>query len=166
MTFEEAVEEFGPIERKKKLDSYRGWSVNWLQEYPSISGVQILDWLQEKFPDLQVGESTVRRYVNEMREIYHIEKTDEPREYEAVVEQPPGKQMQVDWGQTIQKTTQKNEIKLYFIAFMLAYFRHKYMKWQDRPFTTQDAIRCHENSFQFFEGVTEETVYDQDNLIQ
>ncbi|WP_342777680.1 IS21 family transposase [Ureibacillus terrenus] len=165
MTFEEAVEEFGPIERKKKLDPYRGWSVNWLQEYPSISGAQIFDWLQERFPDLQVGESTVRRYVNEMREIYHIEKTDEPREYEAVVEQPPGKQMQVDWGQTIQKTTQKNEIKLYFIAFVLAHSRHKYMEWQDRPFTTQDAIRCHENAFQFFEGMTEEIVYDQDNLI-
>lgn len=72
-------------------------------DIPSISGAQILDWLQERFPDIKIGESTVRRYVNEMREIYHIEKTAEPREYEAVDEQPPGKQMQVDWGQTIQK---------------------------------------------------------------
>lgn len=71
----------------------------------------------------------------------------------------------MDWGKTIQKTTQKNEIKLYFIAFVLAHSRHKYMDWQDRPFTTQDAIRCHENAFQFFEGMTEEIVYDQDNLI-
>ncbi len=63
MTFEEAVEEFGTIERKKKLDPYRDWIVTWLQENPSMSGAQILDWLQEKFPDLQVGESTVRRYV-------------------------------------------------------------------------------------------------------
>lgn len=71
-----------------------------------------------------------------MREIYHIEKTDEPRDYEAVDEQPPGKQMQVDWGQTIQKSTQKKEVKLYFIAFVLAHSRQKYMEWQDRPFTT------------------------------
>ncbi len=110
MTFDEAVEEFGPIERKKKLDPYRDWIVTWLQEHPSISGAQILDWLQEKFPEIEVGESTVRRYVNEMREIYHIEKTDEPRDYEAVDEQPPGKQMQVDWGQTIQKSTQKSSM--------------------------------------------------------
>jgi transposase len=165
LTFEEAVEEFGPIERKKKLDPYRDWIVNWLQEYPSISGAQILDWLQERFPDIQVGESTVRRYVNEMREIYHIEKTTEPREYEAVVEQPPGKQMQVDWGQTIQKTTKNKDIKLYFIAFVLAHSRHKYIEWQDRPFTTKDTIRCHENAFRFYGGVTEEIVYDQDNLI-
>ena len=165
MTFDEAVEEFGPIERKKKLDPYRDWIVNWLQEHPSISGAQILDWLQEKFPEIEVGESTVRRYVNEMREIYHIEKTDEPRDYEAVDEQPPGKQMQVDWGQTIQKTTHKKEVKLYFIAFVLAHSRQKYMEWQDRPFTTRDTIRCHENAFRYFEGMPEEIVYDQDNLI-
>ncbi|RTQ86065.1 IS21 family transposase [Lysinibacillus telephonicus] len=165
MTFEEAVEEFGTIERKKKLDPYRDWVVNWLQENPSMSGAQMLDWLQEKFPTIEVGESTVRRYVNEMREIYQIEKTAEPREYEAVVEQPPGKQMQVDWGQTIQKTTQKKEVKLYFIAFVLAHSRQKYMEWQDRPFTTRDTIRCHENAFRYFEGMPEEIVYDQDNLI-
>lgn len=139
--------------------------MTWLQEHPSISGAQILDWLQEKFPEIEVGESTVRRYVNEMREIYHIEKTDEPRDYEAVDEQPPGKQMQVDWGQTIQKSTQKKEVKLYFIAFVLAHSRQKYMEWQDRPFTTRDTIRCHENAFRYFEGMPEEIVYDQDNLI-
>src|SRR5690606_34478579 len=114
---------------------------------------------------LKVGESTVRRYVNEMREIYNIEKTAEPREYESVDEQPLGKQMQVDWGQTIQKTTDKKEIKLYFIAFVLANSRQKYMEWQVRPFTTRDAIRCHENAFRYFEGMPEEIVYDQDNLI-
>ncbi len=165
LTFEEAVEEFGPIDRKKKLDPYRDWIVNWLQEHPSMSGAQVLDWLQERFPKIEVGESTVRRYVNEMREIYQIEKTADPREYEAVAEQPPGKQMQVDWGQTIQKTSQKKEVKLYFIAFVLAHSRHKYMEWQDRPFTTRDTIRCHDHAFRYFEGVTEEIVYDQDNLI-
>lgn len=165
MTFDEAVNEFGPIERKRKLDPYRDWIVTWLQENPSMSGAQIFDWLQEKFPDLQVGESTVRRYVKEMREIYQIEKTDAPREHEAVDELPPGKQMQVDWGQTIQKTTDNRQIKLYFIAFVLSHSRQKYMEWQDRPFTTQDTIRCHENAFRFFGGMTEEIVYDQDNLI-
>lgn len=165
MTFEEAVNEFGPIKRRKKLDPYRDWIVNWLKENPDMSGAQILDWLQEKYPDLQVGESTVRRYVKEMREIYQIKKTDNPREHEALDEPPPGKQMQVDWGQTIQKTTNNKCIKLYFIAFVLAHSRQKYMEWQDRPFTTQDTIRCHENAFRYFGGMTEEIVYDQDHLI-
>lgn len=165
MTFEEAVEEFGTLNRKKKLDPYRDWIVNWLQEYPSLSGAQIYDWLLERFPDLEVGESTVRRYVNEMREIYHIDKKHEPRVYEAVEELPPGKQLQVDWGQAIQKTMDKKEIKLYFIAFVLAHSRQKYMVWQDHPFTTQDAIRCHEHAFRYYDGMPEEIVYDQDNLI-
>ena len=165
MSFEEAVNEFGNTERKKKLDPYQDWIINWLREYPSLSGAQVYDWLQEHFPDIEVGESTVRRYVNEMREIYHIEKGEEPREYEAVDEQPPGKQMQVDWGQTNQKMTNGKEVKLYFIAFVLAHSRQKYMVWQDRPFTTQDTILCHEKAFQYYGGITEEIVYDQDNLI-
>ena len=165
MTFEEAAEEFSHVARKKKLDAYQDWIVNWLREYPSLSGAQVYDWLQEHFPKIEVGESTVRRYVNEMREMYQIEKTAEPREYEAVSEQPPGKQMQVDWGQTIQKTADGKEVKLYFIAFVLAHSRQKYMVWQDRPFTTRDTIQCHEKAFLYYGGITEEIVYDQDNLI-
>lgn len=45
MNLDEAVEEFGTSTRKRKLDLYRDWIVNWLQEYPSLSGAQILDWL-------------------------------------------------------------------------------------------------------------------------
>ncbi len=123
MIFEEAVEEFGEVNRKKKLDPYRDLIVNWLQEFPSLSGAQVYDWLLERYPDLDVGESTVRRYVKKMRDVYNIEKMDEPREYGAVDELPPGKQMQVDWGQTVQKTKQKKDVKLYFIAYVLAHSR-------------------------------------------
>ncbi|WP_424923089.1 IS21 family transposase [Aureibacillus halotolerans] len=165
MTFEEAVDEFGQNDRKKKLDPYRDWIINWLKEFPSLSGAQVYDWLQEKFPKIQVGESTVRRYVNEIRELYQIEKTEVSRDYESVNELPPGKQLQVDWGQTIQKTVHGKEVRLYVIVFVLAHSRQKYTWWQDRPFTTEDAIRCHEQAFQYFEGIPEEIVYDQDNLI-
>lgn len=112
-----------------------------------------------------MGDSTVRRYVNEMHELYQIEKIDEPREYEAVDEQPPSRQIQVDWGQTDQKMTNGKEVKFYFITFVLAHSRQKYMIWQDRPFTTQDTISRHEKAFQYYEGMTEEIVYDQENLI-
>lgn len=165
MTFEEAVGEFGEIKGKKRLDPYRDWIVNWLKEYPSLSGAQIHDWLKEKFKELKVGESTVRRYVNEMREIYHIEKTDTPRDYEAVEELPPGKQLQVDWGQTLQKKKDYKDIKLYFIVFVLSHSRQKYMVWQQHPFTTADTIQCHEAAFRYYGGIPEEIVYDQDNLI-
>ncbi|MGA9287427.1 MAG: IS21 family transposase [Anaerobacillus sp.] len=154
-----------PHGRKKKLDSYKDWILAWLEEYPHLSGAQIHDWLLERYPDLVVGGSTVRSYVKEVREIYQIEKKNIVRQYEAVPEQPMGKQLQVDWGETKQKTINKKELKLYFIAFVLAHSRQKYMEWQTRPFTTRDAIRCHENAFQFYGGRTEEIVYDQDHLI-
>lgn len=165
MTFEEAVEEFEPSERKKKLDPYRDWIVNWLKEFPSLSGAQIFDWLQERFPNFNVGESTVRRYVNEVRDLYQIEKKEESRDYESVEELPSGKQLQVDWGQTIQKDMTGKEVRLYFIAFVLAHSRQKYMWWLNRPFTTQDTIHCHDLAFQYYGGIPEEIVYDQDNLI-
>ncbi len=165
MTFEDAIEEFKPGERKKKLDPFRDWIVNWLKEFPSLSGAQIYDWLLEKFPDIDVGESTVRRYVNEIRELYQIEKKEESREYESVEELPPGKQLQVDWGQTIQKDMHGKELRLYFIAFVLAHSRQKYTWWLNRPFTTADTISCHEMAFHYYGGIAEEIVYDQDNLI-
>ena len=166
MTFEEAQEYLGnPLKKPKKLDPYRDWIVAWLEEYPHLSAAQIQDWLIERYPDLVIGESTVRTYVKEIREIYQIEKKKITRQYEAVPEQPMGKQIQVDWGETRQKTTTQKEVKLYFIAFVLAHSRYKYMEWQDRPFTTKDAIRCHENAFRFFGGRTEEIVYDQDHLL-
>jgi len=166
MSFEEAHNYFGnPLQKPKKLDPFRDWIVAWLEEYPHLSAAQIQDWLIERHPDLDVGESTVRSYVKEIREVYQIEKQAFMRQYEAVPEQPMGKQLQVDWGETRQKTVTKKEVKLYFIAFVLAHSRYKYMEWQDRPFTTKDAIRCHENAFRFFGGRTEEIVYDQDHLL-
>ncbi|UZW66959.1 helix-turn-helix domain-containing protein [Priestia flexa] len=135
MTFEETKAYMEQLQGKgKKLDPYRDWIIAWLEEYPHLSAAQIHDWLLERYPDLVVGESTVRAYVKEMREIYQIEKKVIIRQYEAIPEQPMGKQIQVDWGETKQKTTEKNEIKLYFIAFVLAHSRYKYMEWQDRYF--------------------------------
>src|SRR5690606_4920165 len=63
------------------------------------------------------------------------------------------------------RSTVGKEVKLYFVAFVLAHSRHKFTVWLDRPFTTRDTIDCHEKAFQFYGGITDEIVYDQDNLI-
>lgn len=76
-----------------------------------------------------------------------------------------GAQIRVDWGQTKQRTPENDVVKLYFISFVLSHSRYKYLEWLDRPFTTKDAIRSHENAFHHFGGVARELVYDQDNLI-
>jgi transposase len=84
-TPEEAFEWVNSLgSRKKKLDPYKDWIVAWLQKYPHLNASQIQDWLLEKFPDFTVGESTMRLYVNQIREEYQIAKTKVVRQYEAV----------------------------------------------------------------------------------
>ena len=80
------------------------------------------------------------------------------RQYEAIPEVEMDAQIQVDWGQTKQKTRSKEKIKLYFISFVLSHSRYKYLEWLDRAFTTQDTIRSHENAFHHFGGMPEEMV--------
>src|SRR5699024_3947482 len=113
----------------------------------------------------QIAESTVRMYVRELRREYDIKKEQRPRSYEAVPELPMGKQMEVDFGQTEQLTPNGKRVKLYVIAFVLSHSRLKYKEWLDRPFTTRDVIRTHENAFRYFEGIPAEVVYDQDALL-
>ena len=48
------------MKKTKKLDQYLDWILAWLEEYPHLSAAQIKDWLLEKSPHLQVGDSTVR----------------------------------------------------------------------------------------------------------
>ena len=53
----------------------------------------------------------------------------------------------------------------WFIAFVLAHSRHKFVYWQDRPCVTRDVVEAHEKAFAFFGGMTHEIVYDQDHLL-
>nr|WP_184665529.1 IS21 family transposase [Texcoconibacillus texcoconensis] len=151
--------------RTRKLDQYELLIHTWLSEHPDLSGSQVQDWLQERYPDLSVGESTVRSYVKELREKYDIPKVLSPRSYEAIPELPMGKQIQVDFGQAKQKTGDGQTQKVYAICFVLSHSRYKYAEWLDRPFTTRDVIRAHEHAFEYFGGIPVEMVYDQDALI-
>ncbi|MGG0511387.1 IS21 family transposase [Priestia megaterium] len=151
--------------RKKKLDPYKELILTWLREHPDLSAAQVQDWLMERYKELEIGESTVRAYVRELRDEYKIAKETSPRDYEAIPDLPMGKQIQVDFGHTKQKTSNNKEVKLNFIAFVLSNSRYKYKEWLDRPFTTQDVIQAHENAFEWFNGIPEELVYDQDSLI-
>lgn len=99
MTFEEVKRHSEELSqsRVKKLDVYKDWIIAWLEEFPHLSSARIHDWLLERYPQLLVGESTVRTYVREIREVYQIDKKRKLRQYEAIPEQPMGKQLQVDW---------------------------------------------------------------------
>ncbi|MHC0039761.1 IS21 family transposase [Pseudoneobacillus sp. C159] len=166
MPFEEAKEWVNSLSRRsRKLDSYQNEILSWLKEHPDLSSAQVHDWLKERYPKIEIGESTTRGYVSELRDIYHIPKEVHVRPHEAVEELPMGQQLQVDWGEITVKNVEKKEIKLYFITFVLSHSRYKFVLWQTRPFTTRDAIWSHERAFEYYGGVPEEIVYDQDHLI-
>jgi transposase len=152
-------------ERSKKLDPHRKLILSWLKEHPDMTAAQVYDWLLEKYKTLEVGESTVRSYVRTLREDYDIKKETNPRDYESIPDLPMGQQVQVDFGHTRQKANNNKDVKLNFIAFVLSHSRYKYKEWLDRPFTTQDVIRAHENAIKWFGGIPHEVVYDQDSLI-
>ncbi|MBU8909041.1 DDE-type integrase/transposase/recombinase, partial [Desertibacillus haloalkaliphilus] len=151
--------------REKKLDLYHQEILSWLMEHPDLTGAQVFDWLEEKLEFKDVSENTVRNYLNEMRDFYHIPRVKVGRTYSAVPELPVGKQAQVDFGQTVVKNHQGVNKRLYFIAFVLSHSRFKYIEWLDRPFRTADVIKMHENAFHYFAGMPEEMVYDQDALL-
>src|SRR5699024_2236813 len=161
MDYEEAFRWVDVLKtRKRKLDPYQDKILEWLKEHPDLTASQISDWLEEYCEFNTVGESTVRTYVKELREIYHIPKSLTFRRYEAVEELPKGQQIQVDFGEQKVGTSEGKTTKLYVIAFVLSHSRFKYAEWQAQPFTTQDVLRSHEKAFEYFGGMTEEIVYE------
>src|SRR5690606_22538636 len=124
MDFEEACRWVNELRtRKKKLDPYKEDILAWLREHPDLSASQVSDWLEERCSFTDVGDSTVRSYVRDLREQYHIPKTLTFRSYEALEELPKGKQMQVDFGEMKIKTLEGKWKKLYAIAFVLSHSR-------------------------------------------
>ncbi|NMA85515.1 MAG: IS21 family transposase [Epulopiscium sp.] len=151
--------------RSKKPDKYHDEILGWLIKFPDLSGAQIYDWLEEKHRELDFSESTLRNYVRLMRKKHNIQKEVFIRQYEAVIDPPMGKQAQVDFGQKWVFKEDGTKVLLYVICFVLSNSRFKYCEWQSRPFNTIDMIRMHENAFEYYGGMPEELVYDQDNLV-
>ncbi len=166
MTPEEFTEFIASLQnRAKKLDPYQDDILIWLKEHPDMTSSQIHDWLQDRFGVKSVAENTVRNYVNDLREKYHIPKETVGRIYGTVEELPMGKQIQVDFGETFVYMNSGQRKKLYLAGFILSHSRFKYVEWLDRPLRTSDLIKMQENAFRYFGGMTEEIVYDQDRLL-
>jgi transposase len=152
-------------ERSKKPNIYEDEILDWLIEFPDLSSAQVYDWLEKKHKELDFSEGTLRRYIRDLRTKHDIPKIAFKRQYEAIPDPPMGKQMQVDFGEKRVKMHNGNIIKLFVMCFVLSHSRHKYCEWRDRPFNTSNIIQIHENAFDFYGGMPQEIVYDQDSLI-
>lgn len=152
--------------RIRQPDVFRTEMIDWLRKHPDMSSAQVFDWLQEKHGlDIGFSERTARRYICQLREEEDIPKTKASRQYEAVDDPPLGYQCQVDMGETWMLDDYSKRHKLYCFAMVMSNSRHKYVHWQERPFTAYSFIDAHEKAFHYFGGRPKEIVYDQDVVL-
>lgn len=151
----------------KKLKSYYVYVAKLLQAHSYLSAAQVEDRLKEKYPDLpKVHSKTVFNFVHSIRRQKDIPKpkATETRQFEQIPPTPYGKEAQVDFGERWMKTVDGSRIKVYFMAMVLSRSRHKHVFFTDKPFTSEYAIKAHQLAFEYFQGVPEKILYDQDKV--
>lgn len=151
--------------RKRELDPYEGFVKIKLELFPQTSAAQMHDWLKEHYDGFpEVSPKTVFNFVMKVRQEHNIPKTGQQRDYSIVEELPFGKQSQIDFGEYSMRDGQGKRVKVYFFTIVLSRSRYKWVYFCDTPFTSVLAIKAHQEGFNYFGGITQEVVYDQDTV--
>jgi transposase len=152
-------------ERYKILSPYEYFVKEKLEEFPETKSAQIHDWLKEHFKDFpNVASRTVYNFVIWIRQKYNIPKQYHTREFFPVEECDYGQQAQADFGEYNMRTNTGRRKKVHFFSMSLSRSRYKFVYFTDMPFDTEKAILGNEKSFEYFHGIPQEIVYDQDKL--
>ncbi len=155
----------GQANRKKDLEPYQYFVKVKLEQYPNTSASQMHDWLKEHYLEFpEVNPKTIYNFVMWVRQEHNIPKISQEREYFIVEELPYGKQAQVDFGEYNIRTSTGKRKKVYFFVIVLSRSRYKFVYFSDIPFTTNLSIMAHEKAFEYFQGIPQEIVYDQDKV--
>lgn len=153
--------------RKKLLSDYTGYVSALLKEAPYLTSPQILDRLKETFADLpEVSDKTVYNFVTALRQANDIPQCkEEVRQMCKLPDPDYGKEAQVDWGEKNMMTASGHWKKVYFFTMVMSRSRHKFVYFQDVPFTAATTVYAHHLAFGFFGGVPETVLYDQDCVL-
>ena len=152
-------------QRHKELQDYEGFVKMKLDYCSDASSSQIHDWLKEHYADFpDVAPKTVFNFVQWVRQKHNIPKIKQTREFFLVEELPYGKQAQVDFGEYNMRNGKGKRVKVYFFTMVLSRSRYKFVYFSQSPFTTSLAITAHQKAFEYFGGIPEEIVYDQDSV--
>lgn len=148
-------------ERGKSFEAYREEILEIYRNHEDrvVYASAIYDFLHERYGELPGSERTLRSYLAYLKASGLVGK-GKGREYRPVESLPYGKQAQIDFGQ---ETT--NLGKVHFVVVILARSRYRYVAAQQRPFTTHDVIGHLLDAFEYFGGVPEELVLDQDRTM-
>ena len=149
-------------EREKQLAPYRDFICSKLSKYPKLSAAKLSRKLYDAFPELNVSERTIRRYVSQLKKEVCAR---QPRYYEPVLDMIPGEQCQVDPGELRGVLINGVETTVYFVVFVLSYSRLMHVSVSFNPIDTTEFIRMHDAAFRYFGGCPKEVVYDQTKLV-
>lgn len=151
---------------RKLLDPYYGFIHGLLNLEGSLSAASIEDKLLERHPDFPVVSSkTVYNYVMYVRSKENIPKHRKIRLYEEQEEVPYGSWSQVDFGEHWMKKEGGGRIKVHVFSMVLSRSRYKYVCFQTKHFDTSATNEAHIKAFDYFEGITEKILYDQDKVL-
>lgn len=130
-------------------------------EFKKLNMSSLYDYLEERFRSLPCNEQTLRNFIGYLVKTDKLEIKDGLRTYSQVPQLPLGKQMQLDFGQY----RCSSGLKLYIFVAVLSASRYKYIVFQDHPFKTREVINHLLDCFDFFGGIPQEMVIDQDKLL-
>ncbi len=150
-------------DRVKLFDKYKQLILEIFQANGnrSLNTAAVYDRLEEQFGRLPGTEKSLRNYIQYLIETGQLNLNQSVRMYTKVEDLPYGRQMQIDFGEYILPSG----LKLYIFAGLLSASRYRYAAFQDRPFRTLDVIKHLIDAFDFFGGMPEELVIDQDSVL-
>jgi len=130
-------------------------------EFRKLNVSSVYDYLEERYGALAGNEQTLRNYISYFIQTDKLRLNEKIRTYTKVPELPYARQMQLDFGHF----RCRSGLKLFIFAAVLSASRYKYIIFQGHPFRTKEVIHHLLNCFDYFGGVPEEMVIDQDNLM-
>lgn len=148
------------------LDPYKPFILERLGQFQDTPAAQMHDWLKEHYPSFpEVSSKTVYNYIMKLRQEHDLPKVNvNERQYACLPEAPPGKYAQVDFGTSKQRRGDGTRVRVHFMGMLLCHSRHKFVWFQERPFSSEDAVHAHELAFRFFHGIPRFIIYDQDSV--
>jgi transposase len=159
-TVRKALAQDRPPERQRrtkpsKLDPYKPYLQQRLQDYPELTAKRLLEEIQGQ--GFTGGYSILKDYVTTIR----------PKKEPIAVlrfETPPGHQAQVDWAEFGHVVIDNIKFKLYLFSMVLGYSRMRYIEFT-LDTRTPTLLQCHLNAFNYFGGYTNEILYDNMSTI-
>lgn len=161
MSEEEYLESSSQSAGKSVFSVAEDYILERLQHYPKLRLSRLYFEVIKLYPEITAKQRAFRKYAKPFKDSVQ---SISPRVF-AIIETEPGRQVQVDMGETLVDCSLGGKFKVYFCCFILSFSRYVYVHCQKRPYNTADFIEAHRQSFSHFEGIAHEYVYDQTKLV-